>query len=349
MAKIIAIDMASEIAESCKRDLDDLVDKAISDSSMPLDPTAFSHALSAWGDVALSQIASESVRREATKEMLGVIKKYDKTLQHWLTKQREGQVDSMSTIDKMDPQLQQLLQYSQTVYLNALSILDELDRNHGLLDTSLGMSSPFYSHFFAVEAMLRRSQELRLMLSPSLNESESASLSPDDISLQYIDEYTYPASVSDSHFDKTFLEKQIALYSTTVDGCKRILQSDCFGDSIKLVMLIVDFVEQSSSISKSHRQEAVDCTNLYCAILNVVQAIPGKSDRHEALRRVFSSVNSLSDKEDDTTCPFTINKDVILTVLKADSPSMMESANIKSDEQGSSTATTQEAAMACSK
>ncbi len=329
-----AISMASEIAESCTRDLDDLVDKAISDSSVVLDPTTFSHALSAWGDVALSKAASESVRHEAAKKMLGVVKKYDKALQHWLSKLREGQVDSLSTLGKMDPQLQQLLQYFQTVYLNALSILDELDQNQGSLDNSLGESSTFYSHFFAVEAMLRRSQELRQMLSSSLNESESTRLSPDDISLQYIDEYTYPASVSDSHFDKTFLEKQIALYSTLVNCCNRILKSDCFGDSIKLVMLIVCFVEQSSSIPKSHRQEAVDCTNLYCAILNVVQEIPNENDRHEALRRVFSNVNYVSDKEEDKASPFTINKDVILTILKADSRSMMESASTKSKSKG---------------
>jgi hypothetical protein len=168
------------------------------------------------------------------------------------------------------------------------------------------------------------------MLSSSLNESESTRLSPDDISTQYIDEYTYPASVSDSHYDKTYLVKQIALYSTLVNCCNRILKSDCFGDSIKLVMLIVGFVEQSSSIPKSHRQEAVDCTNLYCAILNVVQAIPDENDRHEALHRVFSSVKYLSDKEEDKGSPFMINKDVILTVLKADSRSMIESASTKS-------------------
>jgi hypothetical protein len=99
-------------------------------------------------------------------------------------------------------------------------------------------------------------------------------------------------------------------------------------------MLIVCFVEQSSSIPKSHRQEAVDCTNLYCAILNVVQEIPNENDRHEALRRVFSNVNYVSDKEEDKASPFTINKEVILTVLKADSRSMMESASTKSKSKG---------------
>lgn len=312
-----AIDKAFEIAESCSRDLDELVDLAKRDSSVLLDPVAFSHVLRAWGDVAIAKktMSSDSTDNEATGSVMGVVKKYDEALQYWLSKQSEGDDDSKTSLYKMDPQLQQLLQYSQTVYLNALSLLSE-DR------------SAFYKYFFAAEAMLRRAQELRLMLYSSLNESDHMIVSPDDISIEYNDLYTYPASGADWFFSATYLRKQMALYDEIVDGCILMRDSDCFGDSIKLAMLVVDFVEQSCSISKrASREEAVDCTNLYCKVLDVVEAVPNESDRHEVLRRVFHSVNSLSEKGEES--PFTINKDVIMAVLKTDSVELNKKSPVR--------------------
>ena len=304
-----AIGKAAELAESCTHDLNQLISSAkVGDSQ--LNPASFLHTLRAWGDVALAKTPTDSTATSAEVEsVIAIVKQFDDIVQHFRLKR-----DCETAGEDTEMQLQKLLQYSQTIYLNALTVLKELDRRCG----GVRESSAFLKHIFAAESMLRRAQELRLVLSSSLNKAnDDFAVSPDEI-LDTFQEF-YPASISDYDFDKTYLEKQVALHSVIVDGCKcQMKNSDCFGDCVNLCMLVVDFMDQSASSQVlPSRQASVDCTDLYLDILKVIEAIPDEEERHEAIRRVFHSVNGIADSGQDES-PFLCDKNAILSVLKGD-------------------------------
>jgi uncharacterized ParB-like nuclease family protein len=306
---IDAITKATQIAKSCSEDLGQLVGRIRRKRNDPkdvdefLDPAIFSHALCAWGNVAVAkgkdpQSDGETLDGMAaeTQEILGVVKHYDEAIQHLRSKQA-AQHESSKEHPHFDVQLEQFLHHSQTVYLNALTYLNELDRqrkNQGI------ESSMFYQHFFDAESMLRRAEELRMVLHAS-RQSSSVTTAPEDVTLVYDDLFTYPSDIFDADSGKSYREKQIALYSEIVDGCKRMEGSDCFGDSVRLCMLIVDLLEHAPPTG-----QAADCTDVYLGIISVVENIPNEHERYQVLRRVFHLVNS---------SPFTIDKDSVMAVI----------------------------------
>lgn len=316
-----SIDRATELAKSCAEELKELVESSKDGESM-LDPTIFSHAASAWGNVALAKkdtALTDDALAKDVESMMEVVKQFDGTIQHFrLENQKDDDDDSApkNTTQSDLQQLQRLLQYSQTVYLNVLSTLNELDRQRNVQGTQVEEQSAFYRHLFAAESMLRRAQELRQVLYSQLSNDD---VSPDDVGMHYNDYYTYPAKVSDAFEDRSFLEKQIALYSEVIEGCKRLQSSDCLGDSLRLAMLVVDFMEQSSSSYQLSHQKPVDCTDLYLGILEVVDAVSNDSEKHALLRRVFYSVNGLWEREGDGDSPFSVDKNAVMAAIKTDS------------------------------
>jgi hypothetical protein len=310
-----AIAKATQIAKSCSDDLGLLAGQIRRKHDNPKDAgfwdaAMFSHALCAWGDVAVAkrkdlQPDSETLDSMAveTQAILGVVKQFDETIQHLRSKQAM-QHESSNDHPHLNAQLDQLLRHSLTFYLNALTYLNELDHQRKNQAPELQAESlAFYQHFFDAELMLRRAEELRMVLHAS-TQSSSSTTEPEDVTPVYDDLYTYPSDISDAGCGKSSREKQIALYLEIVDGCKLVKDTDCFSDCVRLCMLIVDLMEHAPPTAA----RAADCTELYLGIISVVENIPNEHERYEVLRRVFHSVNS---------SPFTIDKDSIMAVIKA--------------------------------
>ena len=312
---IDAIEKATLIAKSCSDDLGLLVGQIRRKCDDPkdsgfLDPAIFSHALCAWGDIAVAKVIdskfdSESLDELAaeTQAMQGVVKQFDETIQHLRSKQAL-QHESLNDPPHFNVQLDQLMHHSQTFYLNALNYLNELDHQRKNREPKLQAESlAFYQHIFDAELMLRRAEELRMVLHASTRSSTSTS-APEDVTLVYHDLHTYPSDISDTSSGKSYREKQIALYLEIVDGCKLMRDTDSFSDSVRLCMLIVDLMDKAPPTAAG----AADCTELYLGIISVVENIPNEHERYKVLRRVFHSVDS---------SPFTIDKDCIMAVITA--------------------------------
>ena len=337
-----AIAKATEIASACADDLSRMCDDLLLERTgsankdgFVMEPAIFSHVYSAWGDVAIAKAKAtndnvlDAIKTEL-QAMNQTVRQFDAVVQLLRSKH-------VANDTRLDAQLLQFLYHAQTVNLGALSYLNEIDRQRDAVESSMNQnateaeSSLFHEYLYEAESILRRAEELRnVFYIHSSADANEAILAPEDRNLVYDDLFTYSCDVSDASSDKSYIEKQIALYSEIVDGCRQMKSSpDNTSECVRLCMMIIDFLDAYAVPAAA---QTVDCTDLFLGILTVVENVPNSFERYEVLRRVFYSVKSISEVAKRERGTLTVDMQSVMEQMKSgegELAAMGESSNRK--------------------